>query len=595
VANPATLMPGGMFLMCRTFACFLSLVLSPLSLVAGQPVVHAIRCTGNSAVAEQEIISCMTTSTGTRLSFPTLARDRESILRIYHERGYYFSDVRITPEYAGTESVSVTIVIDIHEGEPYTIGTISLAGNIHLPTAQILSDFETHVDGTLETAALERDFSKLLEKYERIGYPFAGVTVGEIRIVGDSLHRALELSLAIDEGTLVMIDEVRVAGNTETKSDVIVREARIALHEPYDQEKVGKIPGRLNRMNIFTSVKEPQVFVGENGGGLLLAVEEGNANTFDGVLGYAPTPGGGGGNLSGIVDVTFGNLFGTARKLNVRWSRDASESQEIMLRYIEPWAFGLPLDLGGMFHQREQDSLYVRRAFEMNANLLVTESFSIGGVLTNETIIPSSTVVFQPVSSSRTLSLGMEMRYDTRDDAVSPTHGVDYRTRYQFGTKHISGTAIGSDANDAAVKKLSLDVEGYEQVFDRQVAAVGIHGRQTTSGRLELGDLYRFGGTNTLRGYRENAFIGSRVAWMNNEYRFLLARHSYFYGFVDLGYAELAADETRQSGAETQFKVGYGIGIRLDTALGNIGVSFALGQGDSFTDGKIHFGLMNQF
>ena len=38
-------------------------------------------------------------------------------------------------------------------------------------------------------------------------------------------------------------------------------------------------------------------------------------------------------------------------------------------------------------------------------------------------------------------------------------------------------------------------------------------------------------------------------------------------------------------------KYGYGIGIRVETAIGIVGVSFALGEGDTFSDAKIHFGF----
>ena len=38
-----------------------------------------------------------------------------------------------------------------------------------------------------------------------------------------------------------------------------------------------------------------------------------------------------------------------------------------------------------------------------------------------------------------------------------------------------------------------------------------------------------------------------------------------------------------------------GIGLNLETGVGLLGVSFALAAGDSFTDGKIHFGIINEF
>jgi len=116
-----------------------------------------------------------------------------------------------------------------------------------------------------------------------------------------------------------------------------------------------------------------------------------------------------------------------------------------------------------------------------------------------------------------------------------------------------------------------------------------------TSDFIEVGDLYRFGGTNSLRGYRENEFLGSRVAWTNTEYRFLLSRHSFFFGLFDTGYFFLPGDGSKGLSSIEHLKYGYGVGIRLETSLGNIGVSVALGEGDSFSQAKLHIGLINNF
>jgi outer membrane protein insertion porin family len=127
------------------------------------------------------------------------------------------------------------------------------------------------------------------------------------------------------------------------------------------------------------------------------------------------------------------------------------------------------------------------------------------------------------------------------------------------------------------------------------VVAVGLHGREIRTGQVQPGEMYQFGGANTLRGYRENQFIGSEIVWSNAEYRFLLARRSFLFAFLDTGYYNRPADDVLGTPSARAFKYGYGIGIRLDTPLGNMGVSFAFGQGDSFGTAKIHIGLINDF
>jgi len=179
---------------------------------------------------------------------------------------------------------------------------------------------------------------------------------------------------------------------------------------------------------------------------------------------------------------------------------------------------------------------------------------------------------------------------------INPTSGVRYRADYHYGRK--SGVAASAAARvepGGTVRRIGGDLEFYLATFRRQVVGVGLHGREVQTRAVQESDMFRFGGANTLRGYRENQFLGSLVAWTNTEYRFILARRSFVYGFIDTGYFSRPADEVLGLPSSEGFRYGYGIGIRLDTPLGNIGVSFALGQGDSFGTGKVHLGLINEF
>ncbi|HMD13017.1 MAG TPA: BamA/TamA family outer membrane protein, partial [Bacteroidota bacterium] len=339
-------------------------------------------------------------------------------------------------------------------------------------------------------------------------------------------------------------------------------------------------------------VDEPQLYVNSRGGGLLINVNEGNTNAFDGIIGYAPAQSNGsGGIVTGFVNVSMRNLFGTARKLNVHWQSDERDAQELGVEYVEPWIFSLPIDLSAGFTQRQQDSSYVQRFVNGRIDLLLNESLTLSGVVTLESVIPSSTLAVPVVQESRTSTAGVELRYDTRNDIISPTAGVNYTTNYQAGTKTIDGAS----PNSLAVSTLSVDASVFLSTAVHQVLAVGFHGRERTGGSIELGDLYRLGGANSLRGYLENQFLGSRIAWTNTEYRFLLARRSYFFLLFDVGYFYLPGDDTKGIASTQQMKYGYGVGIRMDTSLGNIGISLAFGQGDSFTEGKLHFGLANEF
>lgn len=573
-------------LLTRYFLLLLTVaVVVTVRAASPQSRIQSLRIEGNHHFTERELLSRIRLEPGSLFSSSQLIQDLNTIVSRYHDDGYYVATAVLSRASYSTDSSAVDLTIGIVEGPRIVIGSFEIRGAAILPAEILLSRCETHLGGYLDRITLERDIEVLLSLYEKEGYPFASARVDELTVLPDS---SLRVVVGITEGDNIVINEITVAGNSVTKENVIVREMRLNLPEPFEEVKVRKIRTRLSRLNIFSGVREPELYVGPGGGGLLVTVQEGTTNTFDGVVGYAPAADNQSGTVIGLVNVAMRNLFGTGRKLNVRWQRDERNSQEIGFQYIEPWIFGLPANLGTSFSQRQQDSSYIKRVIDGSVDLLITESFTVGGLLHHEAIVPSLQGGAQP-GRSNTLTTGISIRYDSRDDLLSPTSGANYRTEYLIGTKRIAG------ADRVTVQRLSVDLGVYLQFVQRQVMAIGFHGRQLTSASVAAGDLYRFGGTNSLRGYRENQFIGSRVAWTNLEYRFLLAARSFFYGFFDTGYAFMPADDLLAVASSQIVRYGYGVGIRMETGIGNVGVSLAFGEGDSFNQGKIHFGLVNEF
>ncbi len=576
---------------CTVFQIFFIFLCSDLLVAGSKTIVRTVAISGNHAFTSSKLSDLLSTKPATEFSPARCARDIQSIAEYYHNEGYYAVDVRLTQKLFSEDSTAVDLTIDIHEGELAKIGAIKLEGNTAFTKDDIVNQFDTQAGKFLDTKILEQDIDALITRYERSGFPFASVSVDNISQMNADSSIKLSITLLINEGKKSHIDEIQVTGNKETSERVIVRETGIRLGETYSHTRVEKIPQRLNRMNIFSKVDEPEFYINKSGaGGLIITVHEGTTNTFDGVVGYVPSvTSGEQGYVTGLVNVSMKNLFGTARKLHVHWQRDDRYSQELAVRYVEPWMFNVPVDLSAAFQQRQQDTTYVRHELELKSDLRLADEFTLGAVFHQENVIPSGSVFASGVSNSRTITAGLELRYDSRDDAYSPTSGVNYRNEYQIGNKKIYA-GLSSAQSIFTVQKISFDAEFFAQPFVHQVVTLSLHGRQITSDNIELGDLFRFGGTTSLRGYREKQFLGSRVGWTNAEYRFLLARRSYFFGFFDTGYYFLPGVSSTES-----FKFGYGIGIRLETSLGNIGVSFAFGEGDSFSQGKIHIGLLNDF
>jgi outer membrane protein insertion porin family len=446
-------------------------------------------------------------------------------------------------------------------------------------------------------SVLEQDIQSILQLYESKGYPLAHAVIQNVSFTDSIAEMSVKVKLVIHEGKEIHVSELRIEGNKTTKDYVITREARLYTNELFRNDLPERIKRRLDHLQLFSSVSLPELYLtGTERAGLSVQVVEGNQNSFDGILGYVPSSGStGNGSITGLVNISLRNLFGTGRKISARWYQENNNSQETELHYFEPWVASYPVNAQLGFFQRKQDSTFVRMQYDVSAELMLTDEFSVGASFSQCGVFPTEGYGHSVMVESKTTSFGASIRYDSRDNPTTPTNGILYSTEYQTGSKQTSISELFPAGGKSTTQRLVFDLSTYVSTFFRQVLAAELHLRDFSGSSMDMSDLFRLGGASTLRGYQEGQFLGSRIVWTNLEYRFLVAPRSFFYGFIDFGYIVQPVIAAITSAASEQSKIGYGIGVRMDSALGLIGVSFALGEGDTFGTSKIHIRLINEF
>jgi outer membrane protein insertion porin family len=462
----------------------------------------------------------------------------------------------------------------------------------------IYEKYFSNLEGKLFSSEnLESIIQNLLSDFENGGYPFATVKIQSVVFDSDTTKKSVDIFISIDKGELQKINKVVIEGNTKTNEKVIINELRIENDEIYSQEKIDGIPILLNRLNFFEPVEPTQYFVdNENKGILKINVKEKNTNSFDGIIGYVPAQSDKEkGYFTGFVNIVLRNLFGTGRSASIKWKQESSQTQELNLKYLEPWIFNYPFNITFDFYQRKQDTTYVKRTIGGNLEYLATENISASLLLESEFIIPSLNIGSSVnVQNSTSLNTGLQVKVDYRDDIYSPTKGVFFGSIYKFRQKKITSDE-NSDGANINYHNYELDLGGYHSFFKKQVLSLEIHAKEIIGDYFDVSDYFQFGGTNSVRGYRENTFLGNRIIWSNLEYRFLLSQRSYLFGFWDSGYYLRTNDLDNSISRLEKYINGYGLGISLETGLGIMKVSYAVPQGSSFFDGFIHFGLVNDF
>ena len=108
-------------------------------------------------------------------------------------------------------------------------------------------------------------------------------------------------------------------------------------------------------------------------------------------------------------------------------------------------------------------------------------------------------------------------------------------------------------------------------------------------------EIFRIGGLRTLRGFDEESIFTSTYCIQSLEYRFLFSKNSNI-----LLFAEGAWYENNSSAIYiNDFPYSVGAGINFETKAGILSLNYALGSqlNNAFDvrNGKIHFGLINEF
>ena len=577
--------------MRRLLLILLTLSLPAASAHAGEWSVRSVRAAGSGVLTGEEIVEQLQIDRSGDWTAGAESLAVAGLLDRLARLGHLKAEVDVRAREAGEGMVDLEVVV--RDGPRYTVDRVDLEGAEAIVPDEALSRFDTTPGKVLDADRLERDLDRLLRRYAKNGYPFA-----RLLLAGVTLDGGVGIDLRVVEGPELTLGEMRVTGNSTTRPGTIRRLSGLRFNRPYDQESVEASRRRLLGSGLFRTVSEPAVRIDWQSKEAVveIEVEEAKASRIFGVVGYAPGGSGEDPVLSGLVDVSFRNILGTARSGGAHWERVSPESREVRLFYREPWVFGTPFAVGGEFEQSLRDSNYSRLSGDLTVDVdlsrRVTATFSGG----RESMRPRGET--SPVPHSTRSRGGVAFLFDGRDVPDNPSRGVRLRLGGEYGERKID-EELERGIEGEKIRQATLEggVGIYHGIRSRSVAALelGGKGRFTDAEYVPAYDQFYLGGARTLRGYDEDRFRGSRLAWSRLEYRYLFGVLSRVFLFVDTGYIFSRREEAGTVVRSETVKHGYGFGIRFESAIGVVGVDLGLGEGDRFGEGKLHVSAEGDF
>jgi outer membrane protein insertion porin family len=543
-----------------------------------------------------------------------LAGDLENIRNYYLNRGYLEFAIESTQVQVAPDKQSMYLTVTLHEGDPYKISSIVLAGNLLDKQAELQKLLTLKAGDTFSAEKLQASTKAVVDKLGQYGYAFASVNA-QPQI--DQAHHTVALTMQVDPGRRVYVRRINITGNTRTRDEVMRREMRQFESSWFDSSRLKLSEDRLNRLGYFTDVK------------VTTAPVEGSQDEVDVNVKVTEKPTGAvtlGAGFSSTDKVVLSagisqdNVFGSGTSLSVN-ANTAKSYRTVTVTQVDPYftVDGIKR-ITDVFYRTYQPLLYSTSSsfqiisagadlkFGVPFSELDTVFFGLG--FENDRFQPDAATpqtylnyIKQFGTSVNNIPVTIGWSRDSRDSALVPSRG--YYTQ--------ANGELGTPLGDTQYYKVDLQTQYYYS-FARGFV-LGLNGQagygQGIGGKpFPIFKNYFAGGIGSVRGYQPSSLGprdpttgdpigGDKLLVGNIELTFPLPGTGYdrtlrVFTFLDGG--NVWGDTGGSVGANG-LRYGYGVGLAWISPVGPLKISlgFPLVKHDGDQYQKFQFQIGTAF
>lgn len=555
-----------------------------------EPIVTGLSVQGNQQVVSQHILATVSTRIGEPLDREQLRKDVEAIYGL----GFFaVVDVQIVPQ---ADGVSVVYVVR----ENPVVKDIRFSGNTVYSADQLLSVVFTAPGSIFNRVFFQNDLQRIREKYQKDGYVL--VRVEDVQVEDGVINvRILE----------PRVGDIIIQGNKVTKTYVIEREIKLKKGDLFNSTVLRHSLNKLQGMGYFEDVNvgfEPSEKPDEVT--LVLTVEEQKTGRITFSIGHGSESG-----WSGGLGYEDNNWKGLGHRASIGF--ETGDREQYWLSYEEPymdethyaWRAGVykrkwidqdRYDKDGSFkvrYDQEKKGIYVgtgkkfhgdsKLSWYITADWHENEIRVISGDFDDTDYIRGHLLAGKNFSLTGTLqrnNLDQYLSYSKGDvESLNVEHAMDALggefsyTKYWIEGKYYTPVR----GFERYIDTFGAITEDNPVIFAARVRA------GFSSGEIPWAEQYFLGGSNSLRGFKDDEFEGSEMFLANLELRVPMEKTFSLALFYDAGNAW--KDETNFDLSDLENS--WGIGVRVRTPLGNIRLDIAEGADETRT----HFGFGELF
>ena len=459
---------------------------------------------------------------------------------------------------------------------------------------------------------------RVLDYYEKNGYPFAQIFLDSISLDDDKMQALLKSR----KGPLYHIDSIRVLGKAKISKKFLSHYLGIPNGSLYNKEKLEKVSKRMLELPYLQEVQPNDITMLGSGAMLNLYLAPRRSSQANFLIGFLPNAGQSGKlQLTADVNLDLKNALNNGETILLKWQQLQPKSPRLNLGFQQPYIFNSAFGFDFLFDLLKKDSTFLQvnalagiqylLAANQSGKIFVQwqNSFLLGtGVDTN---LVKATKKLPPNIDVTAVNIGLDYEWNKTDYRLNPRVGNELKITGSVGIKNIKKNNEILNLKDPLFDYASLYDSVKARSYQFRVKLAAAHyfpvGKQATvktainagvfiSPSTFRNELFQIGGYKLLRGFSEESIYATQYAVLTAEYRYRLALNSYMFAFADGGWVK---NKYQSVNLNNNF-IGAGLGLAFETKFGLLNISYAAGKRNDVKlnlreASKIHFGYINYF
>ena len=429
---------------------------------------------------------------------------------------------------------------------------------------------------TLILPYVETEFflNSTLQKLEQKGFAFAKLKLVNIKRKNNSLYADLQFESGQQRQLNAIVVKFAESNKKNSFPEGHLKQINRKYHNStFNQDVVKKIQDDFEKFGFVNQIKTPEILFTKDTTKVYVYLERRKSNTFDGFIGFANND-----NdkltFNGYLDLILENTIKAGEQFSLYWKSDGNNQKTFKASIDLPYLFKTPIGLKAQINIFKQDSIFqnTKTAIDLGYFIDYKTRIYLGYQSTESSDIQNTNN--STISDYTNSFLTTNLEYSRLDNANTTfSKKTSISVMLGFGNRAISNLS----ATESSSKQTFININAMHNFYlnPKNCVNINYHNYFLKSDTYIINELYRFGGTRSIRGFAENSLQANFMTALITEYRYIISSELYIHSILDYGYYK-----DNSSNYESN-PIGIGLGIGLRTKNGNLKLNLSNGKNKS--------------